>query len=191
MGLDSIVERIISDAKKEAEDIISDAEKRAEDTVSEAKKQAERKLTGVKAETAQKVKSILDGKAATARLDCAKCELSEKRRVIDTLYFEALKSLIALGKKETVAIADRLLNAYAEKGDEIVFAPNYKYAEDVLKLDIVKELGLTHSVGGAGIDGGFVLKGKIADKDVSYTALLALDREENESSIAAKIFAKG
>lgn len=35
------------------------------------------------------------------------------------------------------------------------------------------------------IDGGIFLKGKISDKDLSYGALLALDREEYQAKIAA------
>lgn len=188
MGIENVVERIISDAHTEASSIIAEAERQAENTVLEAKKQAERKLLGVKAETAQKVKSILDGKSATARLDCAKIELAEKRRVLDTVYAQALEKLIALNKKESVALAERLLCDYAEEGDEIVFASGYKFVPDVMILDIVKEKKLTHSIGAGGITGGFVLKGKTADKDVSYSALLAVDREEHVSEIAEKLF---
>lgn len=188
MGVENIVERIISDAQTEASAIIAEAERQAENTVSDAKTQAERKLTGVKAETAQRVKSILDGKEATARLDCAKIELAEKRRVLDAVYEEALAKLIALAKRESVALSERLLTEYADEGDEIVFASGYKFVPEVMALDIVKEKKLTHSIGAGGISGGFVLKGKTADKDVSYSALLAVDREEHVSEIAEKLF---
>lgn len=188
MSKESIVERIISDAEKEAENIISQAEIRAGQVVDDASLRAERKLAGVKAEVAQKVKSILDGKAATARLDGAKAELAEKRRVIDVVYKNALEALIALDKKTALALADRLLSYFAEEGDEIVFAANYKYPADVLKLDVVKEKKLKVSHAKASVDGGFVLKGKNCDKDVSYGALLQLDREEHQAEIAATVF---
>lgn len=188
MGKDSIVERIISDAEKEAENIIAQAEARAAQTVQEADLRAERKLTGVKAEVAQKVKAILDGKAATARLDGAKAELAEKRRVIDIVYKNALDALIGLDKKTSLSLADRLLSDFAEEGDEIVFATNYKYFAEVSKLDIVKEKKLKISNGKLALDGGFILKGKNSDKDVSYGALLEFDREEYQAEIAAAVF---
>lgn len=191
MSVENIVERIISDAKNEASSIIAEAERRAEETVSKVRIEAGRKLAGTRAETEQKVKSVLDGKSATARLDCAKIELAEKLRVLDTVYAQALEKLVSLDKKESVAIAERLITEYAEEGDEIVFATNYKFAPEVMKLDIVKEKKLTHSVDAGGISGGFVFKGKIADKDVSYAALLAADREENVSEIAVKLFNQG
>lgn len=195
MSKESIVQRIISDAEAEAESIIAEAEKRAADSIAAANERAGRSLAGTKAETAARAKALTDGKAATARLDCAKIELAEKRRAIDAAYDAALKSLIALDEKQSVALADRLLSEYAEKGDEIVFAANYKYASAVLKLDIVKEKALKFSTGEMSgenrIEGGFILKGKISDKDTSYSALLAADREKHVSEVAAELFATG
>ncbi|MDE7083498.1 MAG: hypothetical protein K2O89_07350 [Clostridia bacterium] len=188
MSKESIVQRIISDAEKEAENIISQAEARAAQAVDDASLRAERKLTGVKAEVAQKVKAILDGKAATARLDAAKAELREKRRVIDTVYKNALAALVALDKKGSLSLAERLLCEFAEEGDEILFAPNYKYSAEVSKLDVVKAKKLKISNAKADVGGGFVLKGKNSDKDVSYGALLQFDREERQAEIAAAIF---
>ena len=40
----------------------------------------------------------------------------------------------------------------------------------------------------AEIGGGFVLRGKTSDKDLSYGALLAADREEHQAEIAAELF---
>lgn len=188
MSKENIVERIISDAEKEAQDIISSAEERSASVIEEANLTAERRLKGVKAETAQKCKAILDGKAATARLDGAKAELAERRRVLDAVYKSALEALIALDKKGSLTIAERLLYDYAEEGDEILFAPDYKYAADVMKLDVVREKKLKLARGGSDAKGGFVLRGKTCDKDLSYAALLAIDREEHQAEIAANVF---
>lgn len=188
MGVENIVERIISDAENEAALIVSSAEKQAGEIIDGANLSAERKLTGVKAEVAQKVKAILDGKAATARLDGAKAELAEKRRVIDEVYSSALKALNALDKKDALLLADRLLQSFAEEGDEVVFASGYKYAAEVSKLDVFKEKKLKLARGSGNFDGGFILCGKTADKDLSYGALLAADREERQAEIAANVF---
>lgn len=188
MSKESIVERIISDAEKEAESIISQANERAAETLSDAQTRAERRLTGVKAEVAEKVKSITDGKAATARLDGAKALLAEKRRVIDVVYKSALAKLVALDKSASLSLADRLLSGYADEGDEIVFAQNYKYAAEVAALDTVKKKKLKISGEKREMDGGFILRGKSSDKDLSYGALLAVDREENQAAIAAAVF---
>ncbi|MDE5943892.1 MAG: hypothetical protein K2H30_06785 [Clostridia bacterium] len=188
MSKESIVERIISDAEEERGGILSEARKKAEEAVEGANENARRKYVGVQAETAQKVKAILDGKAASARLDGAKAELKEKRRVIDAVYDGALKKLCALDKEDSLKLAENLLKEYAEEGDEIAFASGYKFSQEVMKLDVVKKKKLKISHKGADVEGGFVLLGKNSDKDVSYAALLAADRERFQSDIAAKIF---
>lgn len=190
MGAENIVERILSDARQEAADIIAEAEEKAAKTLAEANERCERDRKGARAEVEVRVKAILDGRAATARLDSAKCVLAEKRRVIDAAYAEAFKKLNNLEKPAALALAERLLTDYAEQGDEIVFAADYRYKADVAKLPVVAEKELTLSDKGANY-GGFVLKGKSADKDVSYTALLAADREENISLVADALFITG
>ncbi len=191
MSKESIIQRIISDAEEEAARIIAEADKIAEKAVFEAEERARRNLAGTAAEAAQRAKAVIDGKAATARLDCAKIALAEKRRVIDGVYAEALKSLNALGEKQALDLAAYILETYAEEGDEIVFASGYKYAAAVAQLAVVKNKGLKISKSAGKFAGGFILNGKVSDKDVSYTALLAADREQNVSAIAEKLFSAG
>ena len=188
MSEQAIVDKIIADAEKDAQAIIADANIKAENTIAEANTRAERRLQGEKASADKRAESILEGKAATARLDCAKILLSEKRAVIDEVYARALKSLQELGKAEALHLFTKLLEEYAEDGDEVLFAENFKYAQDASKLDIVKEKKLKISAKRADIDGGILLVGKNSDKNLSFGALLSADREEHQADIAAKIF---
>lgn len=191
MSKEAILERIISDAQASAEAAIADAQNKSAQIVAEAETGAERDKKGTQAYIAERRKAILDGKSATARLDSAKVLLAEKRRVIDTVYAHALEKLKALPQKDAVKLAESLLLNYAEDGDEIVFAANFQYKAQVLKLSVISEKNLKNTGKTADIDGGFVLVGKNSDKDLSYGALLALDREERQSEIAAKLFANG
>lgn len=188
MSEQAIVEKIISDAENEAQAIIASAEKKAAETVAAANQRAERRIQGEKAAADKKAESILDGKAATARLDSAKIMLGEKRAVIDEVYARALKSIQSIGRAEALHLFGRLLKEYAEEGDEVIFADNFAYAADVSKLDIVKEKKLKISSKRADIDGGCLLIGKSSDKNLSYSALLAADREAEQADIAAQIF---
>ena len=188
MSEQAIVERIISDAKEEAKGIIAEAEKRAEQTIAEANLRAERNAKGTEAEIKERVNGIIDGKAAAARLDCAKIMLGEKRAAIDEIYSRALNKLLSLDKADALSLAGKLLACYAEEGDEIVFAENYKYANEVSALSIVKDKKLKVSKNKSNIDGGFILCGKSSDKDLSYGSLLKADRESNQAEIAADLF---
>lgn len=188
MGKEAIVQRIISDAEAAAAAAISEAEQQAAEIIAQAEERANREKLGTQAVIAEKTKAIKDGKAAAARLDSAKILLAEKRRVIDALYGGALEKLKNLGKTEALALAENLLSAYAEEGDEIVFATDYLYKSEVAKLPVVAEKKLKVLGKTADICGGFVLLGKNSDKDLSYKALLSLDREARQAEIAAKIF---
>lgn len=188
MSKEGIVERILSDAEARAQAIISDAEKRAEEIIAEANGSVKRDERGVKAEVEEKCAAIKSGKAAEARLDSAKVLLAQKRRVIDSIYERALAQLKDLKKAEAVKLADSILQEFAEDGDTIAFAPDFKYAQEVSKLSICAEKKLKISLNAEGVDGGFVLRGKSADKDVSYRALLSADREEYEVEIASAVF---
>ena len=188
MSEQAIVDKIIADANEEAKAIIADAEKKAEATVAAASSRAERRLQGEKVAAEKRADSILEGKAATARLDSAKILLGEKRAVIDEVYARALKEMQNLGKAEVLHLVSKLLEEYAEEGDEVLFAENFKYAPEASKLDIIKEKKLKVSAKRADIDGGILLVGKNSDKNLSYSALLSQDREENQADIAAKIF---
>ncbi len=188
MSEQAIVEKIIADAETEAQAIIADAEKKAEAVVAAANGRAERRLKGEREAAERKAQSVLDGKAATARLDSAKIMLGEKRAVIDEVYARALAAMRNMGKADALRFCGRLLSEYAEEGDEIVFADNFPYAQDAAKLDAVKEKKLKVSPKKAAIDGGFLLIGATSDKNLSYSAILAADREDNQAEIAGKIF---
>ena len=188
MSEQAIVDKIIADANAEAQAIIADAEKKAEGTVAAASVRAEKRKQGEKVAADKRAESILEGKAATARLDCAKILLSEKRAVIDEVYARALKGLLSLGKAESLHLLGKLLEEYAEEGDEVMFAEDFKFAPEASKLDVVREKKLKISAKRADIDGGVMLIGRNSDKNLSYSALLSKDREEHQADIAAKIF---
>lgn len=188
MAKEAIVERIISDAQQEAQEIIAEAEARAAAVIAASSARAQEAKRETEQEVALRAKSIAEGKAATARLDSAKLMLGEKRRVIDVIYARALGKLLELGEKDCLALTEGLLKAYAEEGDEIVFAENYRYPEQAASLSVVRQKKLKVAFGRAKLDGGFCLRGTNTDKDLSYGALLAADREEHQAELAATLF---
>ena len=188
MSKQEIVERILSDAQAEAHTLVGEAESKAAKLLAEASVRAEVMRKEAEAESEEKRRVILEKRAADARLDSAKLLLAEKRKVVDAVYDEALSRLLELSKEDTLRLAERLLTTYAEKGDEIVFARNFRYVSEVEILPIVKEKGLKLAPESAEIDGGFRLKGTVSDKDLSYGALLAADRERYQAELAREIF---
>lgn len=188
MSREAVIERILSDGEKEAQDIVAEAEEAAARTVGEAQERADRAREETQAELEVRAKRISDGKAASARLESAKILLAEKRRVLDVIYERALKELLSLKEREALSLVQNLLSEYAQEGDEVVFARSFPFAEKAAQLPVFAEKGLKAAKERAEIAGGLLLRGALCDKDLSFESLLAFDREEHQSEIAERIF---
>ena len=188
MSTQQIIERIRADALDEAQAIVAEAEEKA----AKLRKEAEERIAAMEKETCAEAEErravVLDKKAAAARLDSAKLLLKEKRKVIDAVYDEALSRLMDLNKEDSVALISRLLETYAEQGDEVYFSKHFAYEEEVKLLPVFEEKNLRMSSEKLSMEGGVRLKGEKADKDLSYVALLQADREEYQAELAKKIF---
>lgn len=193
MSVESIVERIRSDGKTEAEAILAAGKRKAEETENGAKAEAERLRRETESDVEKRAAAVAAHFAATARLDVKKIMLAARKKAVENVYAEAKKRLIDLGEEETLTLFNQLLCLYAEEGDAVIFADGFRYTEGVKLLPVFAEKKLKAVSDGAAfagvkIDGGLYLAGKTADKDLSFDALLKADREENESRIAAELF---
>lgn len=186
MSLETLTERILSDAEQEAAALVESAKAKAEAIVAEAEKTANEERAREEQEVEERIRALEEGSAATVRLDAKKFNLSERRRVIDTVYARALDALCALPEKQSTELLSALLKTYAEAGDTVALSENYPYPAAAEK--VVTKMGLKLSSARAKIKGGFYLYGKKCDRDISYEALLKADREENQAELAAKIF---
>ena len=188
MSIQNVVDKILLDAKAEANAIVTAAEERSAKLLAESALRMENARKEVEEETQKKAESILEKRAADARLACAKILLEEKRATIDAVYELALQRLLSLAKEDAVRMCNQLLCRYAETGDTVYFAENFKYADAVVALPVCKEKSLQFATERMAIDGGMRLVGKIADKDLSFGALLNADRDENQASLATALF---
>ena len=139
MSKQQMLDRILSDAQAEAKAIIEEAESKATKLLSDADLRVEELERTTKKDVEERRKTILEKRAAAARLDGAKFLLGEKRKVLDTVYDEAHSQLLELNQEDTLAMIARLLDAYAEQGDEIYFAERFPYADAVKILPVIAE----------------------------------------------------
>ena len=188
MSVQNIVEKIVFDANAEAQAIVAEAESKSAKLLADSALRAEKLRGETETEVQRKIESIFEKKAADARLESAKLQLKEKRKAVDAVYAFALDRLVSLSKEDTLKLASVLLEKYAEEGDELYFAENFKYADEVKILPIVKAKGLKLAKDRLKLDGGMRLIGKVSDKDLSYGALLATDREAHQADLARELF---
>ena len=188
MSTQSIIDKIKSDSQTEAERIVAIAEEKAAGIIASANEKALQIRKEAEENVAMQTQSIREKKAASDRLESAKILLAQKRETLRCVYKMALDELLSLSKEETLRIAATLIERYAEDGDELYFAENFKYADEVRILPVIEKRGLTVSKTRLQLDGGMRLVGKTADKDLSYGALLNADKERYQAEIAKQLF---
>ena len=190
MSTQNIIDKIIEDAKLESEGIIKASEEKSASIIADANAKAERLRRETETSVLMQTQSIKEKKEATARLDSTKILLSEKRKVLQCIFKMALDELVALDKESALKLACVLLEKYAEEGDTLYFAQNYKYADEVAILPIIQARKIVVSNERIALDGGMRLVGKTSDKDLSYGAILEEDKQLYQASIAQKLFQK-
>ena len=188
MSMQKVVERILSDAEKDAEKTLKNAQAKADEIVATAQAEIKADREAVEIEVEAKKKSVFEKRSADARLESSKILLGEKRKTISAVYDLALARLNALEKEDCLALASRLLEDYAEKGDKLYFAENFSYAKEVASLPVVKAKDLDVQSDRLAFSGGMRLVGEKSDKDLSYSALLEADKDENQADLAVKLF---
>jgi V/A-type H+-transporting ATPase subunit E len=195
MEAEQVVEKILADAKAEAEKIKSEAQEK--ENAEQAK--LDEQLSDYKKQTdiiAQKAGE--DKKAhllAAARMDIAKDYLAEKRKILDEVFAQARQKLQNLPDGEYCKLMTKLMLKAVETGDEeVIVDNNEKRIDQKFIKNINRELGpgykgnLRLSGEKQNLGGGFILKrGKIKN-NVSLEVLLNQARKELEIELAKKLF---
>ncbi len=195
MEAEQVVEKILADARGEAEKI----EKQAEENQAAEQAKLDEQLSDYKKQTdiiAQKAGE--DKKAhllAAARMDIAKDYLAEKRKILDEVFAQARQKLQNLPDGEYCKLMTKLMLKAVETGDEeVIVDNNEKRIDQKFIKNIKRELGpgykgnLRLSGEKQNLGGGFILKrGKIKN-NVSLEVLLNQARKELEIELAKKLF---
>jgi V/A-type H+-transporting ATPase subunit E len=190
-----VIEKILADAKAEAEKIKKQAKEK--EAVEQAKlKEQLREFDKQTQAIAQKAGE--DKKAhllAAARMDIAKQLLAEKRKILDEVFAQARQHLENLSDEQYCKLMAKLMLKAVESGDEEVVIDN---EEKRIDQKFIKNINQQLAPGRKGnlklsedrdnIEAGFILKrGKIKN-NVSVEVLLAQARRELEIELAKKLF---
>lgn len=192
-----VIEKILADAKAEAQKIKKEAEE---------KEAAERaKLTG-QLDEYKKQTELLAKKAgedekshilAAARMNIAKEFLAEKRKILDEVFEQARRQLQNLPEGEYRALIKKLILDVVETGDEeVVVDTNENRIDHEFLKEINRELGsdkkgnLRLSDERQNLGAGFILKRGKIKTNVSMKVLLEQARKELEIELAKELFEK-
>ena len=195
MDAQQVTEKILADAKAEAEKIKKQAdEKQAaeqeklNDQLKEYKKQTD--LLAQKA--AQDKKSHL---LAEARMDIAKQFLAEKRKILDEVFEQARQQLRNLPDEQYRKLMTKLMLETVETGDEQVIVDKNEKRIDQNFITSVNQQLAAENKGSLkladerqNLGAGFILKRGKIKRNVSIEVLLAQAQKELEIDLAKQLF---
>jgi V/A-type H+-transporting ATPase subunit E len=197
MSIERIIEKVIEDAKAEADQILKSNTEEVDRIVSRATEEANRVVEEGKekahAAAGEEKRKIL----AIAALETRKSVLAEKQRLIDGVFEEAVQRLVN-GRLEDYKnfIITQLLRASTD-GDEVIVLSkkdHQRLGKDFLKevnsaLQSHKKRGEISLAGEpADITGGFILRKGRKEMNCAVDALIGSIRDEVEGEIAGILF---
>jgi len=195
MDAEQVVEKILADAKAEAEKVKNEA---ADREAAEQAKLAESLDEYNKQTEALAQKHAKDRKMhllAAARMDIAKQFLAEKGKIIDEVFEQARRRLQNLPDDDYRRLIAKLMLEAIETGDEEIIIDNEETRIDQefikqinRKLGPDRKANLRLSDERQNLGGGFILRrGKIKN-NVSFEVLLTQSRKQLEIELAKELF---
>ena len=187
-----VIEKILSDARAEADRIKKEAEAKLAQEQAQIDKQLDeyRKQTDALAQKAGD--NARQQVLSAARMELAKKYLAEKAKILDEVFVEAQQQLKKLADAEYRNLMVKLMADAVETGvEEVIIDVNEKRIDQSLidQVNSVKKSNLKLAGEREVIAGGFVLKkGKIKN-NCSLNVLLSRARNELEIVLAKQLFA--
>lgn len=188
-----VIEKILSDARAEADKIKKDADAK----LSQQKGETNKRLDEYREQTdALAQKAGEDAKQrvlSAARMELAKGNLAERAKILDEVFVDVHQQLKKLADDKYRKLMAKLMAGAIETGDEEVIIDKSEKRIDQSLIDKVnsqKKSNLKFTGYRETIGGGFILKrGKIKN-NLSIGVLLELAREQLEIELAEKLFAE-
>jgi V/A-type H+-transporting ATPase subunit E len=195
MEAEQVVEKILSEAKKEAEEI----GRQSQQKLAKEQKQLEQELEQYKEQSAVLAEKAGKDKKehllSAARMEIAKQLLAEKRKILNEVFEQARQQFKELPKEEYIEITTKLMLKAVETGDEeIIIDTNESRINHKLIKEINRKLGtgykgnLRLSDQKENIEAGFILKRGNIKNNVSLDVLINQAKNELEIELAKMLF---
>ena len=195
MEAKQVIDKILADAKAEAEKIKKQAGKKQDDEqeIFDEQLKEHKKQTKTLAKKLAKDKKL--HLLAGARMNIAKEHLAEKNKILDEVFEQARENLKNLPDEKYRNLITNLMLEAAETGDEeVIIDEEEKRIDAALIEQVNSKLGsdrkgnLKLSDEKMPVGAGFILrKGKVKT-NVSIDVLLSRAREELEIDLAKELF---
>lgn len=197
MGIEELVERILMDARGEADVIMARAESRRAEILKAADAEAERVYWKSFGALKQRAENEKKQRVALETLEARKAILEEKRRLLEEVFDTARRRLLELPEERYVEVLVKVLaNVLAGGEGEVIFSPRDR---DRVGARFVSRANEEIERAGDGsrvvlaadtreISGGFILRAAGVEIDASVDAQIGHLRERMQEEIVDKLF---
>jgi V/A-type H+-transporting ATPase subunit E len=195
MKAEQVVEKILSEARQEAQRLVSEAQAK----VQERRKAFEEAQKAYEAETERLAEQAAEEKRsrmlAAARMDLRKKILAAKTDLLQEVFAKARHQINTLADGPYLDLMGRLLMQAVSTGDEeVVVGKNETRLNAEFLKQINKKLGpgykgnLRPAADKADIEGGFILRRGKVQVNCSTEVLVEQIRQKTEMELVSKLF---
>lgn len=189
--------RILSTAQKQAQEIQERAQKEAQEIRERAQRKVQEEKNRLQERTEEENQQLMDREETMARLALKKEILAQKQEEIQRVFSSLKERIQKMPDNDYQKILAEMLLATVEEGtEEVIFS-----TRDQKRLGAKFITGINRQLQEKGkkgalklseetreMDGGFILKGVGMENNNSFTELLAIQRDDLETQVAAVLF---
>lgn len=197
MSAEKIVEKILSDARAEAQRLLESAQQQANHIREQARAEAQRQRELILAQAHEEAQSRRRAQLATAQAASRNAVLAARRAVLDKVFAEVSARLTVLPLNEYRNWLSQLIVQAAETGEEelILSASDKQALGDGFLKEVNTQLvkqgkkgTLRFSAETRTVGRGFVLKGRNSEINATVQTLLRQAQNELEIEVARMLF---
>ena len=182
----NLIDKILSDARAQADAVAAEAKKEAEGIISSAKAKAEKEKAKFNEAAAQEAQKAAAKEISAAEMRAKKLILARKQECLEEVLAEAENKLCSLtGQDYENVILGMIKRADTQSGSEIIFSKKDKEAFG----NKVKDMGYKVSDETRDIEGGFIVKNGDIEYNYSFKSIITVEREEILQLAAGILFA--
>ena len=191
-GIETIIQRLNSDAKAETDALMDKARQDAAAVTARCQAQADKETADLAARNQRAAAEREERLVSAAQMEARKTILAAKQAVMEEVYAKALEKLRSLPQDRAVEVLASLLNEAAPQGEgEVLFSAQDRETVGRAAVDTANAKNggqLTLSDETAGIPGGFILRNGSIEVNCAYDTLIRLQKTETAGQVARQLF---
>ena len=191
-GIETIIQRLNTDAKAETDALLDKARQDAAAITARCQAQADKETADLAARNQRAAAEREERLVSAAQMEARKTILAAKQAVMEAVYDKALEKLRSLPQDRAVEVLAALLNEAApQRRGEVLFSAQDRETVGRAAVDAANAQNggqLTLSGETANIPGGFILRNGSIEVNCAYDTLIRLQKTETAGQVARQLF---